>query len=178
MEITHTHPRAELIGWVSELAREHSAALVQAARREGLAPEDALDAAQDAFHTFLSLPYARLRTGNDDDARKLLVAIARNAARNMRRRHHRAVPHGDVDDASLLASDEPSADELIARAEEHARFQGCVDRLAELQRRVVTLRMLEQVSGLETARRLELRPARVAVLLHRAKKAVLACLLA
>jgi len=65
---------------------------------------------------------------------------------------------------------------LIERAEEHVRFLGCVDRLAELQRRVVTLRMLDQFSGREAAEELELAPGRVAVLLHRARKALLACL--
>jgi DNA-directed RNA polymerase specialized sigma24 family protein len=36
--------------------------------------------------------------------------------------------------------------------------------------------MLDQVSGLEAAAALELEPGRVAVLLHRARKALLACL--
>ena len=51
-------------------------------------------------------------------------------------------------------------------------------RLAEMQRQVVRLRMLQERSGLETAERLGLEPGRGAVLLHRAKKALLACLVA
>jgi DNA-directed RNA polymerase specialized sigma24 family protein len=38
--------------------------------------------------------------------------------------------------------------------------------------------MLQEVSGLETAALLGLEPGRVAFLLHRAKKALLECLLA
>lgn len=171
-------PAGEFLGWVSRLARDHSAALAQAARREGLGPEDALDAAQEAFYTFLVLPQARALIALDGEARGLLLVMVRNVARNMRRRHHRAVPHADLDEASALAAGEPSADELIARAEEHVRFRGCVGRLAALQRKVVTLRMIDQLSGLETARALGLEPGRVAVLLHRARKDLLACLTA
>ncbi|WP_242392028.1 RNA polymerase sigma factor [Anaeromyxobacter oryzisoli] len=171
-------PRSAFLGWVSDLARGHSAALAHAARREGLGPEDALDAAQEAFCTFLALPRARALTAHDGEARGLLLAMVRNVARNMRRRHHRAVHHDGLDEASELPDDGPSADELVARAEEHARFGGCVRRLAALRRKVVTLRMIDQLSGLETARALGLEPGRVAVLLHRARKDLLACLTA
>jgi RNA polymerase sigma-70 factor (ECF subfamily) len=76
--------------------------------------------------------------------------------------------------ASLLGV--VSVDEAIERAEEHVRLLGCVNRLAEMQRQVVRLRMLQELSGLETAEQLGLEPGRVAVLLHRAKKALLECL--
>jgi RNA polymerase sigma-70 factor (ECF subfamily) len=45
-------------GWVSDLARAHTAALARVARAEGLQPDEALDAVQEAFHTFLLLPQA------------------------------------------------------------------------------------------------------------------------
>ena len=61
--------------------------------------------------------------------------------------------------------------------EEHVRLLGCVDMLGKVQRHVVTLRMLEQMSGDEVARELGLRPGNVAVLLHRAKKELERCLL-
>lgn len=169
-------PAKDFLGWVSGLARDHTSALARTARREGLGPDDALDAVQDAFHTFLRLPRARSLVAEDEEARRLLLALVRNAARNMRRRHHRAAPHDPLEDAAELPGDEPSVSELIERAEEHVRFLGCVGRLAELQRRVVTLRMLDQVSGLEAAGALGLAPERVALLLHRARKALLACL--
>jgi len=169
-------PSTGFLGWVALLARDHSARLAGSARAEGLSADDALDAAQEAFHAFLLLPQARTLVA-DGDARKLLLVLVRNVARNMRRRHHRAVRHEGLDEiGDLSASEEPPVDELIARAEEHVRFLGCVDRLAELQRRVVTLRMLEQVSGQEAATALGMAPGRVAVLLHRARKALEACL--
>jgi RNA polymerase sigma-70 factor (ECF subfamily) len=166
----------DFLGWVSDLAKGHSTSLARTARGEGLQAEDALDAVQEAFHTFLLLPQARTLVAEDEEARKLLEVVVRNVARNLRRRHHRSVPHAAFEEVAELPGDEPSVDALIERAEEHVRFLGCVDRLAELQRRVVTLRMLDEVSGLEAARALQLQPGRVAVLLHRARKALEACL--
>ena len=52
----------------------------------------------------------------------------------------------------------------------------CVGRLGELQRRVVTLRLLEDVPGEEAARALGLTPGHIAVLLHRAKERVRHCM--
>ncbi len=167
----------DFLGWVSDLARGHSTSLARTARAEGLQPDDALDAVQEAFHTFLLLPQARTLVAEDGEARKLLEVVVRNAARNLRRRHHRSVPRAAFEEVAELPADEPSVEALIERAEEHVRFLGCVDRLAELQRRVVTLRMLDEASGPEAARALELQPGRVAVLLHRARKALQACLL-
>jgi RNA polymerase sigma-70 factor (ECF subfamily) len=163
---------------VSELAREHTRGLAALARREGLGPEDALDAVHEAFETFLLLPQARSLVEQTKDSASLLAVLVKNAARNMRRRHHRAVPHDALENAPDLASDEVSVEEAIERAEEHVKLLGCVSRLAEMQRHVVRLRMLQEVSGLDTAALLGLAPGRVAVLLHRAKKALLQCLLA
>jgi len=70
----------------------------------------------------------------------------------------------------------PGVDELILRAEEHIQLQGCVSRLDEIQRRVVMLRMLEEVSGSDVAAMLDLQPGHVAVLLHRAKQGLLRCM--
>ena len=53
---------------------------------------------------------------------------------------------------------------------------GCVQQLGEVQRQVVTLRMLEELSGTEVARQLGLSPAHIAVVLHRAKEALRRCL--
>ena len=54
------------------------------ARGEGLGPEEAFDAVQEAFHTFLTLPSARTLVDARDDSRNLLVAVTRNLARNRR----------------------------------------------------------------------------------------------
>ncbi len=171
-------PEGSFVRWVSELARVHSRGLAAAARKEGLAPEDALDAVQEAFQTFLLLPQARSLVEVPKDSASLLGVLVRNAARNMRRRHHRALPHEPIGDEPALAADEVSVEEAIERAEEHVRLLGCVNHLAEMQRQVVRLRMLQELSGLETAEQLGLEPGRVAVLLHRAKKALLECMVA
>jgi RNA polymerase sigma-70 factor (ECF subfamily) len=169
-------------GWVTQLARTHARRLAAVARGEGLDTVDALDAVQEAFHTFLQLPQARELAGRDapDETRALLSTIVRHAARNLRRRHHRAKTHVPVDDAAQaeLADPAPSVDELLSQAEDQVVLHGCLRKLDEMQRRVVTLRMLEELSGADVARTLELTPGHVAVLLHRAKKDLLRCILA
>ncbi|MCA9662315.1 MAG: sigma-70 family RNA polymerase sigma factor [Myxococcales bacterium] len=169
-------PDSTFLTWVGELARTHTRALAATARREGLSPTDALDAVQEALHTFLLIPHARDLADDVDDSARLLRVVVRNVARNMRRRHHRARPHVELDDAPLSAA-ELSSEELLLRAEEHVRLRGCVDMLGELQRRVVTLRMLEEYSPREVADELGIKPGYVAVLLHRAKRSIERCLL-
>lgn len=169
-------PEPSFVRWVSELARVHSRGLAMLARKEGLGAEDALDAVQEAFQTFLLLPQARSLVETPRESASLLGVLVRNVARNMRRRHHRALPHERLEDGPSLAADAVSVDEAIERAEDHVRLLGCVNHLAEMQRQVVRLRMLQELSGLETAEQLGLEPGRVAVLLHRAKKALLECL--
>ncbi|QRK12659.1 hypothetical protein JQX13_23070 [Archangium violaceum] len=70
-------------------------ALSRIARHEGL---------QEAFHAFLLLPHARSLSDEREDTRALLSVLMRNAARNMRRRHHLAMPHDDVDSAQELSA--------------------------------------------------------------------------
>ena len=130
-----------------------------------------------AFATFLRLPQARSLVGAPEDSRALMAAIVRNAARNARRRHHRARPHASVDEELALIDPLPSVDELLWRAEQHIRLQGCVSRLGEIQRHVVTMRMLEEASGMDVAEALKLRPGHVAVLLNRAKGELLKCMM-
>ena len=162
------------IDWVTELARAHTQELARLARREGLGTADALDAVQEAFHTYLELPQARTLVDSPAESRALLATIVRIAARNLRRRHHRAQPHLELDDIEL-ADASPSVDEMLASAEVQLLLEGCLRQLDELQRRVVTLRMLEELSGADVARQLELTPGHVAVVLHRAKKDLLRC---
>jgi RNA polymerase sigma-70 factor (ECF subfamily) len=166
-----------LLGWASELAQTHAAPLLAVARAEGLTATDALDATQEAFHTLLSLPQARGFAGEREDAERLMTLLVRNAARNMRRRHHRARPHADWETLDAAPTDEPSVEQLIARAEEHVALLGCVRQLAEVQRQVVTLRLLEEVALPRVATELGLTEGNVALLMHRAKKALRACLL-
>ena len=79
------HATTSFVGWVSDLARDHTAALARLARSEGLTADDALDAVQEAFQTFLGLPQARVLVGDADDSRALLSVVVRNAARNLRK---------------------------------------------------------------------------------------------
>jgi RNA polymerase sigma-70 factor, ECF subfamily len=180
--------RAAWVEWVGELVHAHRARLGRVARREGLGPQDAFDAVQEAFETFLTLPDAQARFGGaadggnggrarGEEARKLLVALTRNVARNRRRLHAVARPHLR-DDAALeaLADGASGVDELVAAAEEEVRLRGCVQTLADAQRIVVTLRMLDEVPGEDVARTLGITPGHVAVLLHRAKANLLACM--
>jgi RNA polymerase sigma-70 factor (ECF subfamily) len=165
-------------GWVSDLARQHTRALSAIARAEGLSPDDALDAVQEAFQTFLALPEARTLVGQEQDSRRLLSTIVRNAARNMRRRAFRRLPHDGLTDRPEIADDVPGVDELLTRAEDELRLMGCVSKLSDLHQRVVRLRMLEELSGDHVARELGLRPDHVATLLYRAKKELLRCVTA
>jgi RNA polymerase sigma-70 factor (ECF subfamily) len=162
-------------GWVSDLARAHTRALSALARAEGLSADDALDAVQEAFQTFLALPEARALVGQEQDSRRLLSAVVRNVARNMRRRAFRRLRHDAIGDRLEVADDVPGVDELLARVDDEMRLMGCVAQLSDVPQRVVRLRMLEELSGEDVARELGLRPDHVATLLYRAKKELFRC---
>ena len=106
----------------------------------------------------------------------MIVAIVRNVARNRRRRHFRARPHDGIDAADRAEAQQTSADEAIARAEDHVRLRACVEELCAIQKAVVTLRLLEEQAGEDVASALGISPGYVAVLLHRAKRELHACM--
>jgi RNA polymerase sigma factor (sigma-70 family) len=165
--------RSAFLDDVTRLVHEHRASLVRVARGEGLGAEDAFDVVQEAFHTFLERAEKTTIAGGDEGARKLLVTLTRNEARNRRRLHAVSRPHTQVDG---LAADDPSVEDLIASAEEHVRLAGCLRSLGDVQRAVVTLRMLDEAPGESVARTLGISAGHVAVLLHRAKANLLACM--
>jgi RNA polymerase sigma-70 factor (ECF subfamily) len=162
--------------WVSGLVHQHRARLTRVVRREGVRADDALDCVQEAFVSFLGLPQARLLVALPEDSSRLLTILARNIARNRRRRHDYARPH-IIDDATMQqqASDAASADALIATAEQYAMTLGCMATLNEVQRAVVGLRMLDEIPGENVARHLGTTAAHVAVLLLRAKQRLRHC---
>jgi RNA polymerase sigma-70 factor (ECF subfamily) len=162
-------------GWVAGLARDHAGRLASIARREGVAAADVLDIVQDAFHTLLQRPEVKQLHDRPHEAVRLLSTIVRNAARNARRRHHRARPHVDVDGADL-ATDLPGADVALGHAETTAQLVGCMARLGDLHRHVVALRVLEELSGEDAARALGVTSGHVAVLLHRAREQLASCM--
>jgi RNA polymerase sigma-70 factor (ECF subfamily) len=161
--------------WIAGLARTHAGRLAAIARREGVAPADALDVVQDAFHTLLARPDHRELRGRPDDAARVLAAITRNAARNLRRRHHHAKPHVDVEGTELAAA-QPSPSEALDQALTQAQLVGCMAQLGEVHRHVITLRVLEELTGDEAAQALGVTPGHVAVLLHRARKQLEQCM--
>jgi RNA polymerase sigma-70 factor (ECF subfamily) len=171
--------RTAFLAWVGRLVHEHRLSLARVARREGLGPEDAFDAVQEAFYGFINLPQARSLVDEPDQSRKLLIVLVRNVARNRRRLHALARPHeSDQQAIEAIPTDSSSVEEIIVAAEEHIRLAGCMRTLAEVPRAVVTLRMLDDVPGEDVARALGISPGHVAVLLHRAKGNLLACMTA
>jgi RNA polymerase sigma-70 factor (ECF subfamily) len=170
-------PRRELDSWLTTLVHDHRAQLARVARREGLRAEDAFDVVQDAFQAYLTLPEARRLVGDVEGSRRLLIAITRNVARNRRRRAALARPHDEASDSPALRDEAPTAEELLVAVEDQLRFAGCMGRLAELQRVVVSLRMLDGQPGIEVARLLGLKPGNVAVILHRAKAQLASCMM-
>ena len=164
------------VGWISTLAGTHARSLAAVAVREGLTRVEAIDAVQEAFTTLLGLPQARELSLDDEGAARLMAVLVRNAARNLRRRQYRSRSHEPLEGATEVPTDAPSVDALLAAAEDHVALLGCVNQLAELQRLVVTMRVLEELSPQEVAGTLGLTSGNVAVLLHRAKRAVIDCM--
>jgi RNA polymerase sigma-70 factor (ECF subfamily) len=168
---------AAFLGWVGQLVHSHRRELAGVARAEGLTAEEAFDAVQDAFQTFITLPAAHPLIDAGDESRRLLITLTRNVARNSRRLHAHARPHvGDPDLIAGMPAAAAGADELIAAAEDRIRLHRCVQTLADVQRAVVTLRMLDDVPGDDVAQALGITPGHVAVLLHRAKVNLLSCM--
>src|SRR5262245_23652632 len=132
-----------MAGWLATLVHEHRARLARVAPREGVRPEDAFDAVQDAFQAYLTLPEAERLVGDVEGSRKLLTAITRNVARNRRRLHALARPHHGVEVVEDRPASTPSAEDLLVSAEESLRLAGCMGQLVEAQRVVVSLRMLD-----------------------------------
>jgi len=161
--------------WLAGLARDHAARLAAIARREGVAASEALDVVQDAFHRLLGRSDLAALRAQPDAAARLLTVLVRNAARNLRRRHHRARPHVELS-AAALAAPGPLPDAALDHAVTAVQLAGCMSELGDVQRRIVTLRVLEELSGEEAARALGLSANHVAVLLHRARKELERCM--
>jgi RNA polymerase sigma factor (sigma-70 family) len=181
--------RPDPLASLSRVLRASRAGLAAIARAEGLSPEDAVDCVQEGLCTLLELEHRSTdgtdrvdaaASHSDEATRARLAVIVRNAARNRRRRHDRARPHEELEAAEGAGALDAGrgADEAIARAEEHVRLRACVAELCGIQRAVVTLRMLEEQDGEDVATALGITPGYVAVLLHRAKRELRACMTA
>ena len=167
-------PADDALEQISRLAQSGRAGLAAVARYEGLTPEEAVDCIQDALCTLLDL----VQSGQAEPATTpgTLATIVRNQARNQRRRHFRARPHVELGASELEDSRIVLQEELLSRAEETVRLRACVAELCEIQRAVVTLRLLEELPGEDVAASLGVTSNHVAVLLHRAKSALRTCM--
>ena len=166
----------DILGGLSRLMRAERAALAALARGEGMTPEDAVDCVQEGFCTLLDLAQRGALPEDPGEWGGVLAGVVRNVARNRRRRHFLARPHEALEEDGHVEQDAPAADDVIARAEEHVRLRACVAELCEIQRAVVTLRMLEEQPGEDVGRALGISAGHVAVLLHRAKQSLRACM--
>jgi RNA polymerase sigma-70 factor (ECF subfamily) len=164
------------IAWVTRLVRAHRTELAAIGRAHGLRGEEAFDAVQEAFVTFLKIAHARKLSEEAADSRALLGVLVRNHARNRRRKHDLARAHAGDEAIDQLDSGDLSVDALIARAEAHVAALGCVEKLSEVQQHVVTLRLLEDRPGEVVASMLDTTPGNVAVILNRAKRALRECI--
>lgn len=163
------------ISQLTELVRSERRALMAIAVREGLTAEEALECVQDALCTWL----ARREQSPAAEHATLgatLGTMVRNAARNWRRRHRRLRPHTAIDDEPALAAADASAEQLLDAAEDSLRLQVCVAELRDVERAVVSLRLLEERSGEDVAKQLGLSRAHVDVLVHRAKATLRVCM--
>lgn len=163
------HAPTGFLGWVAQLVHAHRARLLAYAVRRGLSAEDALDVVQDSFISFLKLPQARDIAHLDEDSLKMLTVLVRhtllNHKRKLARRQYGSLPADDS-----IASDKfLDSETLVSQAEELARLRGCILRMAELQRRVVTLSLLDEHSHEIVSQILDISESYARVLLHRAR---------
>jgi RNA polymerase sigma-70 factor, ECF subfamily len=164
---------------ITSLVRERRGALAAAARAEGVSPEEALECVQEALCTYLRVERENALPAGPVERAAAAFTMVRNAARNLRRRHHRVKPHVPLEDefaTAHLMHPPPPPDELLAAAESTVRLRACVATLCSVQRAVVTLRLLEERSGEDVATTLGLSRGYVDVLVHRARHALRVCM--
>src|SRR5687767_14774829 len=164
---------SDLLAQVSGSYRDRLRAI---ARAQGIAPADAEDAVQEAFARFLELGAAR-KIATLDEARAYLAVVVINTARNARRRHFRRKPHASIDPTLDLADDAPPIDQRIDTEQRITTLRSCIASLDDVPRKIVSLRVIGELSGSEVANSVDLSPDHVAVVLHRAKKDLCRCMI-
>jgi RNA polymerase sigma-70 factor (ECF subfamily) len=169
------HVPPGFLGWVSQLVHAHRQRLLAYARKRGLGPDDSLDAVQESFVSFLRLPEARSIARDGDDALKLLTVVLRHHVQNFRRKAARRRRTDVTFEVEALASGSDDSATIIARAEELARVNGCILRMARLQRQVVLLSILDEQPREQVAETLGISQGYLRVLLHRAREHVRNC---
>lgn len=93
-------------------------------------------------------------------------------ARNLVTDHWRKKRDERVDDKmlDLIADDKPTAAEQLDKQTQEVFLKRALDSLENRVRQVITLRLVENVSAAETAKRLDLSESNVRVLQHRGLK--------
>jgi RNA polymerase sigma-70 factor (ECF subfamily) len=162
---------------LSRVVSRTRAELLAVALREGLDAQDALECVQDALCGWLSRASAGEAVRSDAELVASLKVTIRNGARNGRRRHHRLKPHLPIEPArEEVASPLRDAEQLLSEAETALRLKYCVAELREVERAVITLRLLEERSGEDVAATMGLSRSHVDVLVHRAKSTLRVCM--
>jgi RNA polymerase sigma-70 factor (ECF subfamily) len=172
---TALHAPSGFLTWVATLVHAHRGRLLAHARRHGLDAEEALDAVQQGFLSFLRLPQAQGIARDGDDALKLLTVVVRHEVMNRRRKERRHDRGNLLLEAARIDDAGESAEVLITRAEELARVRGCIQRMAYLQREVIRLCLLDEQPREAIATVLGISEGHVRVLLHRAREHVRRC---
>ena len=110
-----------------------------------------------------------------DDAIKLLTVLLRHHVQNFRRKAARRRRTDVTFEVEPLTSGSDDSATIIARAEELARVNGCILRMARLQRQVVLLSILDEQPREQVAETLGISQGYLRVLLHRAREHVRNC---
>jgi len=169
------HAAPGFLNWVAGLVHSHRSRLLGYARRRGLDAEEALDVVQDSFASFLRLPEARTIAHQGDDSLKLLTVLVRHNIQNYRRKRRRRSGAQILLEAEFAVQSTETSEELIGHAEDLARVHGCILRMANLQRQVVQLSLLDEQPRERVAELLGISDGYVRVLLHRAREHVRNC---
>jgi RNA polymerase sigma-70 factor (ECF subfamily) len=171
---SETEHAVHFLPWVAQLVHTHRMQLLAYARRRGLDAEDALDAVQDAFFSFLRLPQARAIAGTPSDAIKLLTVILRHDLLNRRRKGTRRA-RIQLQLAAEPTDDPESSEQIIARTEQLARVHGCILAMGPLQQSVVRLSLIDPQPREEVAAQLGISEGYLRVLVHRAREHLRNC---
>jgi RNA polymerase sigma-70 factor (ECF subfamily) len=166
---------ADPLELLAELSMRERTALVQVAVRAGLRAEEALECVQDALCDWLAQRGPEPAPEYEALVASLKVRV-KNAARNRRRRHFHSKQHRELGEVLDLAAHGGDSEQLLDAAESSLRLNVCMAELRDVERAVVTLRLLEERSGEDVAEVLELSRAHVDVLVHRAKATLRVCM--
>jgi RNA polymerase sigma-70 factor (ECF subfamily) len=152
-----------------EVVRRHQAAVFRFITTLGVAGADAEDALQD---TFVNAWRGAPRFAGTGRVRSWLLTIARNAVRHQRRRHAgEPAEFLSVEELALRAGwgEEPAIVPDEGATDTLDRVRRAFERLGDEEREVLLLRDVEELTGEETARALNLTVAATKSRLHRAR---------